>query len=70
MSQKMRYEYCPTCKRGFEYSSEDCVQDEKCSYGSTKYVKCPDCNRIFILEVIEDHYDNMNDYRFYTMLDK
>ena len=25
MSQKMRYEYCPTCKRGFEYSSEDCV---------------------------------------------
>lgn len=66
----VKVKYCKKCNKTFSYSNEDCKWDEKGSYGSTKYVQCPTCGRIFILNVIEDKYDNLHDYRFYTYLDR
>lgn len=58
--------YCKRCERAIDTERVKPKWDENSSYGSTKYVECPECQAINILEVIEDHYDNINDYRFYT----
>ena len=62
----IKKKWCPTCRAEFTYSNNDVKQDEKGSYGSTKYVQCPECGKTFILQVIEDAYDNINDLRFYS----
>lgn len=58
--------YCKCCKHEIDISIVKPKWDENSSYGSTKYVECDKCGAVRILEVIEDHYDNISDYRFYS----
>ena len=57
---------CPCCNKLFSYTNSDTIQDENSSYGSTKYVYCPECGKANILSIKEDAYDNNNDIRFVT----
>lgn len=57
---------CKRCKVYFTYSRDDCKWDERSSFGSTKYVTCPRCERIHILGYKYDAFDNLNDSRFYN----
>ena len=57
---------CHKCGYTFKYNKEDIKFDEN-GYGySTKYVICPRCKSICIVEYFEDRYlDVNNDERFY-----
>lgn len=68
MDSELRHNgiFCHKCGRYIDINKVKPKWDENSSYGSTKYVECPECQSINILKVIEDKYDNLWDYRFYT----
>lgn len=49
-----KVKYCPKCRKDFEYTEEDTYWFEGASYGSVKLVKCPRCERVFVLKTIID----------------
>ena len=57
---------CGRCKCTFRYKEEDIKFDES-GYGySTKYVLCPRCGSVCVVEYIEDECLNVNeDERYY-----
>ena len=66
VDSKEKYGHCKSCDSTFKYQPEDMWFDNRGFGYSTRLTRCPFCNKIVVLEYMEDYgLDVNNDKRFY-----